>query len=83
VYGEGGTQWATMPDRYQTEIDRVAMRGGLAGSDAYLEQWRRVSEPCGDDLETIAREAAQHLEAEYDRDRLLALIRNEGREPAA
>ena len=40
AYGEGGTQSATMPDRYQTEIDRVAMREGLAGSDAYLEQWK-------------------------------------------
>ena len=29
-----------MPDRYQTEIDLVAMREGLAGSDAYLEQWK-------------------------------------------
>ena len=40
AYGEGGTQSATMPDRYQTEIDRVAMREGLAGSDAYLEHWK-------------------------------------------
>ena len=40
VYGETGTQSATMPDRYQIEIDRIAMREGLAGSDAYLEQWK-------------------------------------------
>lgn len=40
AYGEEGTLAAPMPGRYQTEIDRVAMREGLAGSDAYLEQWK-------------------------------------------
>jgi len=28
-----------LPDRFQQEIDRVAMREGLHGSDAYLDQW--------------------------------------------
>ena len=28
-----------LPDWFQHEIDRVAMEQGLAGSDAYLEQW--------------------------------------------
>lgn len=28
-----------LPDWFQQEIDRVAMRDGLAGSDVYLEQW--------------------------------------------
>ncbi len=28
-----------MPDWFGHEIDRAAMREGLAGSDAYLEQW--------------------------------------------
>lgn len=40
AYGEGGTRSAPMPDRYQTEIDRVAMKEGLGGTDAYLEQWK-------------------------------------------
>jgi hypothetical protein len=29
-----------MPERFQQEIDARAMREGLAGTDAYLEQWR-------------------------------------------
>jgi hypothetical protein len=29
-----------LPERFQQEIDRVAMKEGLTGSDAYLEQWR-------------------------------------------
>ena len=28
-----------LPERFQEEIDRVAMVEGLAGTDAYLEQW--------------------------------------------
>lgn len=29
-----------MPPRFQQEIDRVAMAEGLAGTDAYLNQWQ-------------------------------------------
>jgi hypothetical protein len=28
-----------MPDRFQAEIDRIAMEHGLAGTDDYLNQW--------------------------------------------
>ena len=68
--------------RFAEAIDAAAMRAGMVGTDAYLEQWRRVSVPCAADLETAAREAAQKLEAEYHRDRLLALVKNQGLEPA-
>lgn len=40
AYGAEGTLAAPMPGRYQTEIDRVAMREGLAGTDDYLQQWK-------------------------------------------
>jgi hypothetical protein len=29
-----------LPERYQPAIDRAAMEQGLAGTHAYLEQWR-------------------------------------------
>ena len=29
-----------MPERFQEEIDKIAMREGLAGTDDYLNQWR-------------------------------------------
>ena len=29
-----------MPDRFQAEIDRMAMEQGLAGTDDYLNQWQ-------------------------------------------
>ena len=29
-----------LPDRFQVEIDKIAMNEGLVGTDAYLEHWR-------------------------------------------
>jgi hypothetical protein len=29
-----------LPDRFQQHIDQIAMKEGLAGTDAYLDQWR-------------------------------------------
>ena len=29
-----------LPERFQQQIDRVAMRDGLAGTDEYLNQWQ-------------------------------------------
>lgn len=67
VYGEEGTQSATMPDRYQTEIDRVAMREGLAGSDAYLEQWKWGPRTARDgSTRQVLDEVVAELTAEWD-----------------
>jgi len=70
-----------LSDRFTDAIDRAAMRAGKGSSDAYLADWRRVSEPCGADLKTAAESAAANLEAAYDDARLLALIRNKGDAP--
>ena len=72
-----------LSSRFAEAIDHAAMRADMVGTDAYLEQWRRVSEPCGDDLDTIASEAAERIETEYDKERLLSLIKNKGLEPSA
>jgi len=69
-----------LSDRFADAIDRAAMRAGKGSSDAYLADWRRVSEPCGDDLQTAADTAAARLESAYDDARLLKLIRNKGDE---
>ena len=37
---DGGNASRPMPGRFIEEIDRVAMRDGLVGTDAYLEGWR-------------------------------------------
>ena len=56
-----------MPDRFQTEIDRIAMKEGLAGSDEYLDQWQWTErrERPGDAGEVLSA-LLQELEAEYD-----------------
>ena len=69
--------------RFIEAIDRVAMRTGARGEDAYLADWRRGDpSPCGDDLEAAADEAAARLESEYDDARLKALVAAGGVEPA-
>jgi hypothetical protein len=68
-----------LPERFEQAIDRAAMRAGLTGTDAYLEQWRRAEPvPCGDDLEAEAQVAADALEAEYTPERVRALVANGG-----
>ncbi len=67
--------------RFIEAIDMCAMRSGAAETDEYLAQWRK-SEPVevSDDLEAEAEKAAADLENEYTRERLIALIKTEGRE---
>lgn len=67
-----------LSQRFQEAIDRAAMRAGKAGSDAYLEEWRRVAEPCGDDLQAAADAAAAELEAAYSDADLDALAKARG-----
>lgn len=64
-----------LSERFEKAIDRAAMRAKMAGSDAYLEQWRRAGPTdCGDDLEAEASAAALRLETDYDDSRLARLI---------
>lgn len=65
--------------RFTEAIDMCAMRTGAAETDDYLAEWRRA-EPIsvGDDIEEEAEKAAQSLEAEYDKERLVALVKSGG-----
>ena len=69
-----------LSDRFQQAIDRAAMRGKAADTDAYLAEWHK-SPPvdCGEDLQAEANAEAERIEAEYDDARLKALIAAEGR----
>ena len=65
--------------RFTEAIDMCAMRVGAKDSDAYLEEWRKADPvPVGDDLEAEAEKAANAMEAEYDKERLVALVKNDG-----
>lgn len=61
----------------------AAMRGGLAATDAYLEQWRRTGpEPCGENLQAEVERAAAELDTRFDRDALRRLVENGGSQTA-
>ena len=72
-----------LSERFQEAIDAAAMRAGLIGTDAYLEEWRREVRLCGDDLEAEVAAAAEGLEAEYTDERLARLVRASGEEETA
>ena len=68
-----------LPERFEQAIDRCAMKVGAKDDDAYMSEWRKVDagEVDGDASEAAATTAAR-LEAEFDTDRIKALIDNEG-----
>lgn len=68
-----------LPERFEQAIDRAAMKGGLASTDDYLSEWRKADpyEVEGDPAEIAEHEAAR-LDAEYDQERIKALIANDG-----
>jgi hypothetical protein len=79
IAGTGrGAARRQLGDRFQEAIDAAAMRAGLIGTDAYLEQWRRESRACGDDLEAEVDAEAAKLEAAYADDVLERLVRAGG-----
>jgi hypothetical protein len=79
---DGTTARRELSDRFQKAIDAAAMKAGLVDSDAYLEEWRRESRACGNDLEAEVAAEAGRIEAAFPRDVLLTLTRAGGRAPA-
>jgi len=67
-----------LSERFAEAIDKAAMRAGMAGTDAYLEQWRREVVNCGRDLQAAVDEAAKKLEKEFDDERLATLVKSGG-----
>lgn len=55
-----------LPARFQVAIDEAAMRAGLAGTDAYMEQWHKSAWQDGNGSpEDVAAKIAQELEQTY------------------
>lgn len=67
VIAKRGRETAKVPlaERFQTAIDRAAMRAGKGASDLYIEEWRREARPCGNDLAAEARAEADKLESAF------------------
>jgi hypothetical protein len=68
---------AMLEPRFQHTIDRAAMRAGRGSSEQYLEDWRRVSQPCSEDIEQEVRDEVARLESQYS-DRCLDTIARAG-----
>ena len=67
--------------RFETAIDRAAMRSGMRTTDDYLGEWRRARVgPCGDDLEAAAAAHVARLEQDYPDERLSELVASGGRD---
>ncbi|MEP1768216.1 MAG: virulence factor [Sulfitobacter sp.] len=80
IVGKGRRgQKRVLPERFEQAIDRAAMKIGAEDADAYLAEWRKADPFTveGDDS-AVADAQVARLDAEYDRERIKALIANEG-----
>jgi hypothetical protein len=68
--------------RFQVAIDRAAMRAGKGSSDKYLEDWRRQSRVCGNELQQEASAEAERLEAAFSDESLEKMIKAGGVTPS-
>ena len=68
-----------LPERFEQAIDRAAMKVGAADTDAYLAEWRKAAPyEVEGTPEAIVESEAARLDAEYDVERIKALIANDG-----
>ena len=65
VVAKQGRTSAKVPlsPRFQEAIDMAATRVGLIGTDEYLNEWRRVTRECGDDLDAEAAKRSARVGA--------------------
>lgn len=71
-----------LPERFEQAIDAAAMKSGADKTDDYLEGFHtKAPLEVSDDLEEEAQKALQEIEAQYDPERLRALIANGGYQP--
>ena len=75
---------APLPERFEQAIDRCAMKIGAKDSDAYMAEWRKVSEgEATGDPQEAATNRAEELVSQHGPDLLKALIDNLGWRSAA
>ncbi len=80
IVGKGRRgQKRILPERFEQAIDRAAMKVGAEDTDAYLAEWRKADPVSieGEDAAVADAEVAR-IDAEYDRERIKALIANDG-----
>jgi hypothetical protein len=77
--GSRGGAKVKLSERFEQAIDRCAMKVGARDSDAYLAEWRKVATGTIEgEAAAVAEAEAARLEAEFDTERLKALIATDG-----
>jgi hypothetical protein len=71
-----------LSERFEKAVDRAAMRSGMHGTDGYLSEWRRLNQPCDDDLEAVLKATVERIEREYTDELLAQLIVSGGYQEA-
>jgi hypothetical protein len=64
--------------RFQVAADRAAVKAEKRSASDYIEEMRRDSRPCGDDLEAEATAEAARIETAYTREVLARLVASGG-----
>jgi Virulence factor len=68
-----------LTERFEQAIDRCAMKIGAKDADAYLAEWRKAAPfTVEGEAAAIADAEAAKIEAEFDTERLKALIQSDG-----
>ncbi|TCL09479.1 cvfA/B/C family virulence factor [Shimia isoporae] len=68
-----------LAERFEQAIDRAAMKIGASDTDAYLAEWRKGDPyPVEGEAQAVCDSEVARLEAEFDQERIKALIANEG-----
>ncbi len=69
-----------LSERFEQAIDRAAMKSNQKSTDDYLAEWRKAKPfKVEGNPENIAKEEAEKLEVEYDNEKLIVLVNNNGR----
>ena len=69
-----------LSERFEQAIDRAAMKSNQKSTDDYLAEWRKAKPfKVEGKPENIAKEEAEKLEVEYDNEKLIVLVNNNGR----
>lgn len=70
---------AMLPARFQKAIDKAAKVAGKTDHRSYIGEWRRSTQPLvGDDPQVAVDALVTELDERYDRETLLALVRQGG-----
>lgn len=68
-----------LAERFEQAIDRAAMKVNAKDADAYLAEWRKAAPYTVEgEPDTVADAEVARLETEYCKDRIRALIDNDG-----